>query len=86
MFLFQETMFSPQKMAFLREDKILWRLLPAFSPFLSIQSCLKLSNTAVTTTTAAVFGLGMAGRVVVEGAPYPRGLLVEAYVPASSQT
>lgn len=35
---------------------------------------------------AAVFGLGMAGRVVVEGAPHPRGLLIEAYVPASSKT
>ncbi|CAN0269919.1 unnamed protein product, partial [Hapterophycus canaliculatus] len=33
-----------------------------------------------------VFGLGMAGRVVVEGAPFPRGLLVEAYVPASCET
>ena len=33
-----------------------------------------------------VFGLGMAGRVVVEGAPHPRGLLVEAYVPTSSET
>lgn len=34
----------------------------------------------------AVFGLGMAGRVVVEGAPHHRGLLVEAYVPTSSET
>eukprot|EP00903_Cladosiphon_okamuranus_P016164 g14917.t1 len=33
-----------------------------------------------------VFGLGMAGRVVVEGAPHPRGLLFEAYVPASCET
>lgn len=33
----------------------------------------------------AVFGLGMAGRVVVEGAPHPRGVLIEAYVPASSE-
>eukprot|EP00752_Nemacystus_decipiens_P014608 g13008.t1 len=32
------------------------------------------------------FGLGMAGRVVVEGAPHPRGLQIEAYVPASSET
>lgn len=32
-----------------------------------------------------VFGLGMAGRVVVEGAPYPRGLLIEAYIPVCSQ-
>lgn len=34
---------------------------------------------------ATVFGLGMAGRVVVEGAPHSRGLLIEAYVPASSE-
>ncbi|CAN0003257.1 unnamed protein product [Ectocarpus fasciculatus] len=33
-----------------------------------------------------LFGLGMAGRVVVEGAAYPRCLLIEAYVPASSET
>ncbi|CAM9389734.1 unnamed protein product [Scytosiphon promiscuus] len=39
-----------------------------------------------TQTVLTVFGLGMAGRVVVEGAPYPRGLMIEAYVPASSET
>lgn len=32
-----------------------------------------------------VFGLGMAGRVVVEGASYPRGLLIEAYIPVCSE-
>ncbi|CAN0358803.1 unnamed protein product [Ectocarpus sp. 12 AP-2014] len=33
-----------------------------------------------------LFGLGMAGRVVVEGAAYPRCLLIEAYIPTSSET
>ncbi|CAM9243555.1 unnamed protein product, partial [Discosporangium mesarthrocarpum] len=32
-----------------------------------------------TYSVVTVYGLGMAGRVLVEGAQYPRGLLVEAY-------
>lgn len=35
---------------------------------------------------SAVFGVGMAGRVVVEGAQTPRGVVIEAYVAASSET
>ncbi|CAM9468122.1 unnamed protein product [Ectocarpus sp. 4 AP-2014] len=37
-------------------------------------------------TPSQLSGLGMAGRVVVEGAAYPRCLLIEAYIPASSET
>lgn len=64
---------------------------PSFpDPFLSYRGLVRRDDPPPidfrNTLGMAVFGLGMAGRVVVEGALHPRGLLIEAYVPASSET